>query len=120
MTYNEKTAYNAALADVYKRMMPDNLTEKVVTELKKSVKGFHLTDKTMTANCPNCGNSWCGQSYYELYRNFYDQQRLKPSDAEIWEMVKERHQTTHASLLFHIVAADKYVCPFCASVFEKK
>ena len=109
-----------ALKDIYSRMMPDRLTETVVTELRKSVKGFHLTDKTMIADCPNCEKSWRGQSYYEHYQNFFEQQRLRPSDAEIWAAIKERHKTTHASLLFHIVEADKYVCPFCASVFEKE
>ena len=120
MTYNEKTAYNKALADVYEKTMPNTLIEKVVTELKKSVNGFHLTDSTMIADCPNCGQSWCGNSYFEQYQDFFEQQRLRPSDAEIWEVVKQRHKTTHASLLFHIVAADKYVCPHCASIFEKE
>ena len=120
MTYNEKKAYNEALKDVYSRMMPDTLTETVVAELRKPVKGFRLTDKTMIDDCPNCGKSWCGDSYFAQYQGFFEQQRLKPSDAEIWELVKERHKTTHTSLLFHIVAAGRYVCPFCASVFEKE
>jgi len=120
MTYNEKRAYNEALKDVYSKMMPDPFTEKVVKELRKSVRGFRLTDRTMTADCPNCENSWRGQSYYEHYQNFFEQQRLNLSDAEIWEVIKERHKATHVSLLFHIVEADKYICPFCASVFEKK
>ena len=54
------------------RGMPNKLIEKVVTELRKSVKGFRLTDKTMTADCPNCENSWCGQSYYEQYKEYYE------------------------------------------------
>ena len=120
MTYNEKTAYNKALADVYKRMMPDTLAEVVVTELRKSVKGFRLTDKTMIADCPNCEQSWRGQSYFEQYREFYEKQEVSPTDEELWEIVKERHANTHGSLLFHIIEADKYICPFCASVFEKE
>ena len=108
-----------ALKDVYSKMMPDKLTETVVFELRKSVNGFHLTDKTMIANCPHCEKSWCGQSYYEQYKEFYEKQDVAPTDEELWEIIKERHTNTHRSLIFHIVEADKYVCPFCASVFEK-
>ena len=81
---------------------------------------FHLTDNTMTADCPNCGKSWRGKSYYEQYKAYYDNQKVSPTDKELWEIIKERHANTHSSLLFHIVEADKYVCPFCASVFEKE
>ena len=120
MTYNEKKAYNAALKDVYSRIMPGEPAETAVNELRKPVKEFHLTDKTMTAGCPDCGKPWRGGSYFEQYKNFFKQQHLNPSDAEIQEVVKERHADTHSSLLFHIVEAGKYVCPFCASVFKKE
>ena len=120
MTYNEKKAYNTALKDIYSKLMPNTLVERVVTELRKSVKGFHLTDKTMTADCPDCGKSWCGQSYYEQYKGHYENQEVSPTDEELREIIKERHANTHSSLLFHIVEADKYVCPFCASGFEKE
>jgi ribosomal protein L37AE/L43A len=91
-----------------------------MTSNEKPVKDFRLTDKTMIANCPNCGKSWCGQSYYEQYKAYYDNQEISPTDKELWEIIKERHANTHSSLLFHIVEAGKYVCPFCASVFEKE
>lgn len=83
-------------------------------------KNFRLTDKTMTADCPNCGKLWQGQSYYEQYKAYYDTQELSPTDTELWELIEERHANTHSSLLFHIVADDRYVCPFCAAVFEKE
>ena len=118
MTYNEKIAYNNALADVYRRTMPDDLIETVVTELKKTVKGFHLTDKTMIAECPNCGNSWRGLCHLEQYKTYFESEGTPLTDAELQELVKANHLNTHSSLLFHVVEADKYVCPFCASVFE--
>ncbi len=120
MTYNEKKAYNKALSDIHERMMPDNLTETITTELQKSVKEFRLTNETMIANCPNCEKSWRGQSFYEQYKEYYEKQEVSPTDKELWEIIKIHHANTHNSLLFHIVEADKYVCPFCASVFEKE
>lgn len=91
-----------------------------MTSNENSVKDFRLTDTTMTADCPNCHKSWCGQSYYEQYKAYYDTQELSPTDTKLRELIKERHANTHSSLLFHIVDADKYVCPFCTSVFEKE
>lgn len=120
MTYNERKTYNMALADIYERIMPDKLTETIITELQKPVKEFRLTNEAMIANCPSCEQSWRGQSFYKQYKAYYDKQEISPTDEELGEIIKKRHQNTHSSLLFHIIEADKYVCPFCASVFEKE
>ena len=81
---------------------------------------FRLTDETMTANCPSCEKSWCGQSFYEQYKAYYEKQEISPTDEELREIIRTHHANTQSSLLFHIVEADKYVCPFCASAFEKE
>ncbi|MDR1761557.1 MAG: hypothetical protein LBR55_03810 [Bacteroidales bacterium] len=38
--------------------------------------------------------SWQGQSYYEQYKAYYDNQELSPTDTELWEIIEERHTNT--------------------------
>ncbi|MDR2964053.1 MAG: hypothetical protein LBU90_10545 [Bacteroidales bacterium] len=69
--------------------------------------------------CPQCGNSWRGKSYFDQYKaHIASLPDVTATDEEIQELVKKRHGCSHASLLFHLPHADRYVCPFCAQTFD--
>ncbi len=90
------------------------------TGFKDGAKFTHQIDNLATiTHCPQCAQSLQGESFFDIYKTQMatlpaDEQ---PTDEEILTIIKQRHNGTHALKLLHVVEANKYVCPHCATAF---
>jgi predicted RNA-binding Zn-ribbon protein involved in translation (DUF1610 family) len=74
-----------------------------------------ITD--LCSACPQCGVSWKGKSFRELYVDEAQRLHLTAPD-KLLDLLAARHlPETHQSLLVNIQGTDNYQCPQCNTQF---
>lgn len=74
--------------------------------------------KSILGECPVCGASWQGKSFFYIYKQYAYTIKCEVNDEDIQEIVNRRHKHTHQSRLMYNQTEDLHVCPDCKTNFK--
>lgn len=69
------------------------------------------------STCPECGCSWQGESFSDLYTHEAELYNVTLTTDELKKLTARHLPQTHQSILVNIHGTNQYMCPKCANSF---